>query len=337
MARSADAVHRLRNRDRFLRNHHRVHDVIPALNDAVLPQTDLVHIAALMSQIAAVLEVRSVALESVLDAENADTRMLAERLQRHLLRDLLFAVSDYRDNMAVCNRSVYKNTGRVDVRHDRHQIDCLMSRRLIDLQRVRQPAVIIARIRDAADDRDRNLLYAVSAVKAVNGTDQTGRVAAGELQIILVQALFIIRVAVEEHVRNLVLLAALENRLDARRLVDVNLVLQADSCRRRIEHDIDVVDKIHEIAFDRDSDFIELALVRAVNEIQIVRHALLIQSTDRECRRHIGDTYELHVLLLRNAVSKTLSDRAVSGNSNPDFSHDNVSSLSGLLLHDSII
>ena len=77
------------------------------------------------------------------------------------------------------NGSMDEDSGRFNVRHDRHQVDGLMARRFVDLQRVGQSAVIIARVGDAADNRDRDFFDAVIAIERVHGADQPGRVAGG--------------------------------------------------------------------------------------------------------------------------------------------------------------
>ena len=68
--------------------------------------------------------------------------------------------------MTVRHGRMHQNTGRLNVRHDGHQVDCLMRGRLFHLQRIGKAAMIIARIRHTANDRDRNLFNTVSRGRA---------------------------------------------------------------------------------------------------------------------------------------------------------------------------
>ena len=79
--------------------------------------------------------------------------------------------------MAVRDRRVHEQSGRFDVRHDRHEIDGLMIRRLVDLQRIHETAMVVAGIRNASNNSNDNTLNANAAVDAVNGTNETGCVA----------------------------------------------------------------------------------------------------------------------------------------------------------------
>ena len=130
--------------------------------------------------------------------------------------------------MAVRDRGVHKQSGRFDVRHDRHQVHRLMIRRLVDLQRIDETAMIISGICNASHDGDDNTLGANSPIDAIDGADETGRIARSQLQKVLVDAFLIVRVAVKENIRDLILLAALENRLFAVFLIEL-LVLGANA------------------------------------------------------------------------------------------------------------
>lgn len=58
--------------------------------------------------------------------------------------------------------------------------------------------MIIAGVCYTTNNRDGHLFNTERTVKAVNGTDQTRRIAGGQLQIILSNSLFIIRIAMEK-------------------------------------------------------------------------------------------------------------------------------------------
>ena len=62
--------------------------------------------------------------------------------------------------------------------------------------------MIVARLGNAADDGDGDLLDAEGTIQSIHGADQAGGVAAGQLQIVGVNALFEVGIAMEEHVCN---------------------------------------------------------------------------------------------------------------------------------------
>ena len=180
--------------------------------------------------------------------------------------------------------------------------------------------MIIAGVGDAADDGDGDLFDAVGSVEAVHGADEPGGVAGGQLEIVLTHALFVVGVAVEEHVRDGVLFAALEDRLDAVFIVVVFLVLCADAAGGGVEHNIDLLAQLVKAACNGNVLRFERCLVSAIDEIEVVTHAVradhiaLAQRLQRQRRGEIGDTDQLHILLHRNAVRQPLPDRAIPGN-----------------------
>ena len=203
-----------------------------------------------------------------------------------------------------------------------------MGRSLVHLQRVGQSAVIITRIRDTANDGDGNLLDAERTIQAVNGANQSGGIAAGQLQIILAESLLIVGIAVEEDVRDGILLAALEDRLHAIFVIVVFLVLRADAARCGIQHDINLLAQIREAARHRNILCLECRLIGAVNQIQVILHAVcadhvsLTQRLKGKSRGKIRNSDQLHVSLHCNAVCQTLSDGSVTCNTNFDFRHN---------------
>ena len=70
------------------------------------------------------------------------------------------------------------------------------------MQCIGQPAMIIAGIGYAADDRDRNTVKAERTVQRIHGTDQAGCIAAGKLQVIGPDTFFVIGISVEKHIRH---------------------------------------------------------------------------------------------------------------------------------------
>ena len=185
--------------------------------------------------------------------------------------------------------------------------------------------MIVARIGHAADDGDGDLLDADGAVQRVHGADQAGGVAGGELQIVLAQALLIVGIAMEENVRDAVLLAALEDGLHAVLVVVVGLVLGADAAGSGVQHDVNGLAQLLEGAGHRDVQRVKLALVRAVHQVQVVLHVVradhvaLAQCADGKGGGQIGDADQLHVALQGHAVRQTLTDSAVTGDANTNF------------------
>ena len=229
--------------------------------------------------------------------------------------------------MTVGDRRMNQNAGGIDVRHDGHEIDGLMGRSLVHLQRIGQPAVIVAGVCHAADDRDGNLFNADLAVEAIDGTDQAGRIAGGQLQIVLTDALFIVRIAMEENIRDGVFLTALEDRLDAVLVVIVFLVLRTDAAGGGVEHNIDLLAQLVKAACDGNVLRFERGLVSAIDQIEVIfytvraDHIALAQRLKRQRRRKIGNADQLHILLHRNTVRQPLSDGAIARNTNSDLSH----------------
>lgn len=60
------------------------------------------------------------------------------------------------------------------MRHDGHQVNCLVCGSFFHLQSVGQATVVIARVSYAANDGDGNFFDAVCTVQTINGTDQAG-------------------------------------------------------------------------------------------------------------------------------------------------------------------
>ena len=234
--------------------------------------------------------------------------------------------------MTVRNRGMNEDTGRFDVRHDSHEVNRLMRRSLVDLQRIGKSAMKIARIRDAADDRDCDFLERNYAVEAVNCTDKARGIAARQLQIILADALFIVRITMEENVRDGILFAALEDRLYADLLIKF-LVLCADAARRRVQHNVNLTAQIFKRSLNRDIQRVKSGFVRSADQVQIVLdavcadHVVLTQCADREGRSEICNTDQFHIALCGDAVSQTLTDCAVTGNTNSNLCHGFISPL----------
>ena len=101
-----------------------------------------------------------------------------------------------------------------------------MIRRLVDLQRIHETAMVVAGVRNASDDRNDDALNANTAVDAIDGTNKTRCVTRSQLQKVLVDAFFIVRVAVEEDIGDLIFFAALEDGFLAVFLIEL-LVLGA--------------------------------------------------------------------------------------------------------------
>ena len=91
-------------------------------------------------------------------------------------------------------------------------------------------AVVITGVGHAANNGDGDTLDAIGAVQTVNTADQAGCVAAGQLEVLLADTLFVVGITVKENICNTVFLAALEDSLDAFFIVK-NLVFCTDTRR----------------------------------------------------------------------------------------------------------
>ena len=198
---------------------------------------------------------------------------------------------------------------------------------LVDLQGVGQSAMVITGVGNTADDGDGDLVNAIGTVQAVHGTDQTCGVAGGQLQIVLAQALFIVGIAVEEHIGNAVFLAALEDGLHAHLLID-DLVLCAYAAGSGVQHDVDLAAQLFEGAGHGNVMGVESGLVRAVYQIEVILdavgadHVIFPQCPDCQSGSQIGNTDQLHILLHGNAVCQTLTDGAVTRDAYSYLSHN---------------
>ncbi len=225
------------------------------------------------------------------------------------------------DDVAVGGRHVDQQTGRFDVRHDRHEVDGLMVGHRLDLSDVDQAAMRIARVGHAAHDGDDDALHADLAIETVDGPDEAGGVAARELQVVLADALLVVGVAVKEDVDDVVLLAALEDRLDLASLVDL-LVLATDAAGRGVEHDVDLAEQVVEGARHRNAELVEGGLLLGRHHEQPVGHARLVQRANGQRGGDIDHAGELHVLLQGDAVGQTLADDPVADDRDSWFAHD---------------
>ena len=176
--------------------------------------------------------------------------------------------------------------------------------------------MIIAGVCYTTNNRDGHLFNTERTVKAVNGTDQTRRIAGGQLQIILSNSLFIIRIAMEKNIRHGVALTALENSFHTVLFIIVLFVLCTDTARRGVQHDIHVLAEVCKAAGNRNVLFAEGGFIRAVDQIQVVLHAVLTDHTafaqrlKRKRGDKICDADQLHVFLQRNAIGQALTNCA---------------------------
>ena len=131
----------------------------------------------------------------------------------------------------------------------------------------------------------------------------------------------------EEHVCNGVLFAALEDGLDAVFFVVVFLVLCADAAGCGVEHDVDALAQLFKAAGNRDILCGKRSFVCAVDQIQLVFHAVcadhivFAQRLQRQGRGKVRNTDQLHILLQCNAVCQSLTNRAVTGHANSNLVH----------------
>ena len=254
--------------------------------------------------------------------------MLAEGLDGLLPGDLpaVPGGDQHGDDVAVGHGGMDQDAGGFHVGHDGHEIHRLVGGRLVDLQGVGEPPMIVAGIGHPPDDGDGHLLHAVETVQAVHRPDEARGVAAGELQIVLAQALLVVGVAVEEHVRHGILLAALEDGLHAHLLIEL-LVLGAYAAGGGIQHDVHLPAQLLEGARHGDVVFLEGGRVSPVHQIQVVLHAVradhvvLPQRSDGQGGGEIRDAHQLHVALHGDAVRQPLPDGAVTGHAYFDLSH----------------
>ena len=197
------------------------------------------------------------------------------------------------------------------MRHDGHEVHGLMARRFVDAKRIRQASVIVAGVCDAAHDRDRHALHAIGAVEAVYRADEAGCVAACELQELLVDTLFKVCIAVEEHVGHVVFLAALEDGLFAVLLIE-NAVFRADARVGRVEQDVTLLNEIGERTGNRNAKRVKFRAVILYGEIQRIGHTLFFQCANGKGWGHVRHADELHIPLQMHAIRQPLADRAVS-------------------------
>ena len=94
-------------------------------------------------------------------------------------------------------------------------------------QDVDEATVGVTGVGDPPNDRDRHLLDPDQSIEAIDGTDEAGGVAGGQLQVVGPDALVVVGISVEEDVGDLAALAALEDGLQPPLLVDL-LVLGTD-------------------------------------------------------------------------------------------------------------
>ncbi len=70
-------------------------------------------------------------------------------------------MGDNGDDVAMGDRGMDEDAGRIDMRHDGHQVDSLVAGSLVHLQGIGQATMIVTRISHAADDRDGNAIDAI--------------------------------------------------------------------------------------------------------------------------------------------------------------------------------
>ena len=185
--------------------------------------------------------------------------------------------------------------------------------------------MIVTRVGHAADDGDGDLFDAIGTVEAVNGADQAGGIAGRQFQIVLADTLFIVGIAMEEDIRDRVLFTTLEDRL--RVVLHIQfLILRTDTAGGGIQHDIDLVDQFFKSSGDRNTRGVECGFVRTVDQIKIIGHTLFFQCTNGKGRGEISNANQFHVTLSGNTIGQTLTDNAITGDTNFNLSHT-ISSL----------
>ena len=270
-----DAVDGLGNGDALLGDVDGVHEVVTAFYNAVGPQADLVQVAPGTAQVPAVLEEGAVAGEAVVDADHADAGVLFKGFQGHLPGDLPLAADHHGDDVAVGDGGVDQDAGGGDVGHDGHEVHRLVGGGFFHLQGVGEAPVIVAGVRHPADDGDGGLLHAVGPVQAVHGANEAGGVAGGQLQVLLVNTLFVVCIAMEENVGHGVFLAALEDCFDAGFFIE-RLVLGTYAAGGGVQHDVHLAKKVLERAGHGNAQFIQSITVGTVHQVEVIRHAFFI-------------------------------------------------------------
>ena len=188
--------------------------------------------------------------------------------------------------------------------------------------------MVVTGVSNTADDGDGDLFHTKSAVQAVHGTDQTGGVAGGQLQIVSAQAQLVVGIAMEEDIGNGVLLAALEDGLNAQLLIDF-LVLCANATGSGVQHNINALAQILKRAGNGNIVGLESLLIRTIDQVQIVLdavradHIIFPQGAHSQGRGQISNTDQFHILLHCNTVSQTLTDGAVTCHANTNLCHKN--------------
>ncbi len=127
---------------------------------------------------------------------------------------------------------------------------------LVHLQGIAEYLVIVARVHPA-DDGDGHMVQAKLPVQGVHQADQAGGVAGGELQIVGAHAFFIVGIAVEENIRHLVLLAALEDGFLVVLFIDF-LVFDAHAAGGRVQDDVCLLHHLLKAAGNGDAEGIKL-------------------------------------------------------------------------------
>ena len=148
----------------------------------------------------------------MIDRHQADPVVRGEQGLRFIDRQVFLRRSQDGDEMSMGDGRMNKQAGGIDMGHDHHQIDGLVIGCLVDLQRIHESAVIVAGIRNSPDDGDRDSLDAYTAIEAVDRANQARCVTRRQLQEILVNAFFVVGLAVKEDVCDLILLSALKDR-----------------------------------------------------------------------------------------------------------------------------
>ncbi len=217
--RGADGVDAFGDGDGLLGDVDGEEDIVAGHAHAFLPETDLVHITTFVAQVTGVFEESGIAIEAIGDAEDANAGMCAIELDQRLRIDGFLRRGHDADDVAVRHRRMDEKTGGVDMRHHRHQVNRLVVGHFVDLEHIRQTPESVGGIGHTTHDGDGDFFHAHCPVNGIDRADQAGGVARGEFEIILAQTLFVIGIAVEKDIGDLVLLAALEHGLDPGRLI----------------------------------------------------------------------------------------------------------------------
>jgi hypothetical protein len=93
-----------------------------------------------------------------------------------------------------------QNPGGFHMRHNQHQIKCLMAGNGVYPEHVDQAAVDIPGVGDTADNGNRYLFHPDYPIQTIDGSYEASSITGGQFEEFLPYTLFIVGITVEEHI-----------------------------------------------------------------------------------------------------------------------------------------